>query len=236
MSVVPPILVMHTRLREMTPAEHACIAPDELQRVRSIGSRHRQQEFLCGRSLLRFALERWTGEPAASHRLEMTDEGKPLCIDGPAVSLTHSGDFVACAVAGSGEIGIDLEISDLRRRTKDIARRYFSKEEAGWLGTQHDDRFYMLWVLKEAYSKALGCGLRGLDYLRCRVEPPNIEVSATDGSLQGLGLYKMGQMFLALAVRHATLSDVRFEHWVSGKVGPLPCNDFQIIATAADLV
>ena len=37
----------------------------------------------------------------------------------------------------------------------------------------------MLWVLKEAYLKFLGCGLAGgLDLLECRVEPPLIEMRA----------------------------------------------------------
>jgi 4'-phosphopantetheinyl transferase len=221
---------MHTRLRDLTVAERACISSSELGRLGRIGASRREQEYLCGRSLLRHALERFTGIPARSHQLARTDEGKPICLDGPAISLTHSGDLVACAVAESGEIGIDIEIPDRRRRTTDIADRYFSKEEAAWLEIQGEDRFYMLWVLKEAYLKALGCGLRGLDYLRCKVEPPRIEVSVTDDSLRALSLYGFGDAFLALAARHIPLKSVSFERWKSASQGPAPCNNFQLIA------
>ena len=225
---------MHTRLRDLTAAERACISSSELGRLGRIGSSRREQEYLCGRSLLRHALERFTGIPARSHQLARTDEGKPICLDGPAISLTHSGDLVACAVAESGEIRIDIEIPDRRRRTAYIADRYFSAEEAAWLETQSEDRFYMLWVLKEAYLKALGCGLRGLDYLRCKVDPPTIEAGVEDDSLRALSLYESDDAFMALAARHIPLKSVTFERWISGSTGPAVCSNFRPIAMAND--
>ena len=226
---------MHSRLRDLTPAERACIPSCELDRLAQIGSSRRKQEFLCGRSLLRHALERFTGMPAHSHQLATTEEGKPLCLEGPAISITHSGEIVACAIAKSGEIGIDIEVPDRRRNSKDIAGRFFSAEEAAWLETKSEDRFYMLWVLKEAYSKALGCGLRGLDYLRCKVEPPRIEANVEDGSLRGLGLYASGDAFMAIAARHTPLKSIALERWAAGSQSPAPCSRFQPIATAYDL-
>ena len=166
MKSTPQVLVAYTMLRELTPAELALIPPAELRRVTEIAARRRQQEHLWGRALLRNTLERWTGEAAVSHRLTTTEQGKPTCIDGPAVSITHSGNLVACAVTGSGDIGIDLEVPRRSRRTTDIARSYFSSEEASWLATQPADRFHMLWVLKEACLKAIGLGLGGLDRFR----------------------------------------------------------------------
>ncbi len=226
----PPVLVTYTSLREPASVELALMSPAELQRLTDIGSRRRRQEYSCGRALLRHTLERWTGDPAESHRLATTELGKPFCIDGPAVSITHSGDLVACAVTGSGDIGIDLELPDKRRRTADIALGYFSGEEARWLKTQPADRFYMLWVLKEAYLKLIGRGLSGLNRLRCKVLPPRIEADIGSDSIEGLGLYAIGEAFLALASRRTSLQEVRFERWDPAAANPVTICDIQTIA------
>ncbi len=233
MKSTPQVLVAYTMLRELTPAELALIPPAELQRVTEIAARRRQQEHLCGRALLRNTLERWTGEPAVSHRLTTTEQGKPTCIDGPAVSITHSGNLVACAVTGSGDIGIDLEVPRRSRRTTDIARSYFSSEEASWLATQPADRFHMLWVLKEACLKAIGLGR--LDHFRFKVLPPKIEASIDDESIVSLGLYAMGEALLALATRQFSLQEVRFEYWNPGAGSPVSASGFRAIAKTDDV-
>jgi len=235
MTPTPAILVTYTTLRELTSAELALIPPEELQRVTEIGAQRRQQEYLCGRALLRNTLERWTGEPAISHRLTTTKRGKPECVDGPALSVTHSGNLVACAVTDCGDIGIDLEVPKRSRRTTDIARSYFSSEEASWLATQPVDRFHMLWVLKEACLKSIGLGLGGLDRFCFKVLPPKIEATIKDDSIQSLGLYAMGEALLALATRHFSLQEVKFEFWGPGAMGPVPDSGFRPIAKTNDV-
>ncbi len=235
MSSAPSVLVAYTTLRELTAAELALIPPADLQHLPEVGSRRRRQEYLCGRALLRHTLEHWTGKPAATHRLTTSEEGKPSCIDGPAVSITHSGNLVACAVTGSGDIGIDLEVPRRGRRTREIARSYFSSEEASWLATQPADRFQMLWVLKEACMKAIGVGLGGLDRFHFKVLPPEIEASIADDSIDSLGLYSMGEALLALATRHFSLQEVRFECWAPGVENPVVGSGFRAIAKTNDL-
>ncbi len=230
-----PVLVTYTYLRELESAELARIPPPELQRLAHIVARRRRQQYLCARALLRLTLERWTGDPAESHRLTTTEEGKPICVDGPAVSITHSGNLVACTVTEFGEIGIDLEVPGRQRDTADIARSYFSGEEACWLETQPEDRFYMLWVLKEACLKAFGRGLGGLNRLRCTVVPPRIDASIMDDTLEGLGLYAMGEAFLALAATRSPLETVAFERWDPGAEKLEASDGFRTIATAHDV-
>ena len=225
------VVVAYTRVDEMQSWQLAQVSQAENMRADRFTAQRRKRQFLCGRVLLRMVLERFTGNPAESHELISNGGGKLICINGPAVSITHSGNSVACAVASSGEIGIDIEVPDRQRKTPEIARNYFSAEEAQWLETQPEDRFYMMWVLKEAYVKAIGCGLRGLDYLRCKIEPPRIEASAADGLLQGLGLYSIENAFLGLAARHTTLGSVAFEHWIKGRKEPITSTEFQNLAT-----
>ena len=74
----------------------------------------------------------------------------------------------------------------------------------------------MLWVLKEAYLKALGSGLAGgLSSLECRIEPPAVVARTADGAavpqlalLAGQRLlcrYRGARRFVARRADRATL-------------------------------
>ena len=155
----------------------------DLERGAAATHPRRRAEYLAGRALLRYALEQFTGRSGASHELRATPEGKPECVAGPAISLSHSGEIVVCAVASGGSIGVDVEMRKARTPTVTLAAHYFSAFEASWVEGDPDRRFHMLWVLKEAYLKALGVGLAGgLDSLECRIEPPSIEARVAAGA------------------------------------------------------
>jgi len=181
-------------------------------------------------------LENWTGRPARSHRLFKAESGKPMCIDGPAVSITHSGGLVACAIADSGEIGVDLEAVNPRRNIAKVARKFYSEKEASWLETQAPDRFFMLWVLKEAYVKAMGRSIfGGINGLTCMVEPPHIDVIDTSDGYPELGLYSFDDMFLGLATTQASLVGVKIGRWNPGGEIESVNNEFKLIARTYDI-
>jgi 4'-phosphopantetheinyl transferase len=116
------------------------------------------------------------------------------------VSISHAGRHVACCIADRGEVGVDLEVVDLRRHAPTLARRFFAEGEADWLQTQPKDRFFMLWVLKEAYVKALGCGIfGGLNGLQCVIEPPYIRVLDSALDRLDLALFELDGAYLAVA-------------------------------------
>jgi 4'-phosphopantetheinyl transferase len=73
-------------------------------------------------------------------------------------NITHSGDYVFCAISDNGKTGIDVEKD--RDMSFDIAERFFSKYEIEYLsglsGRQKIDEMIKLWTLKEAYIKARG--------------------------------------------------------------------------------
>jgi phosphopantetheine--protein transferase-like protein len=168
-------------------------AEDRLRMMPAMRAR-RSSEYLAGRALLRHGLARHTGRPAASFRIETSSDGKPRCVDGPALSVSHSGDVLVCALADSGPLGVDVETRTPRELAA-VAERFFTKAEARWLAAEPEQRFRMLWVLKEAYLKALGAGLAGgLSSLECRIEPPTVVARTANGAalpqlalLQGLG-------------------------------------------------
>jgi len=176
----------------------------------------RRAEYLAGRALLRYALEQFTGRSGHSHELRATPEGKPECAAGPAISLSHSGDIVVCAVASGGAIGVDVETRKARTSAMTLAAQYFSPLEAAWIEADPDRRFQMLWVLKEAYLKALGVGLAGgLGSLECRIEPPSIEARVGAGAAApNLGLYAGRACYLGVAWLGEPRQAISVASWV----------------------
>jgi len=95
-------------------------------------------------------------------------KGKPYLLEYPDFhfSLSHSGDVVALAVSKQ-EIGLDVQEYVTIKR--DLAKRFFSKEEQEMLLKQKDEDsyrklFFMLWSIKESYVKFTGVGMsHGLD-------------------------------------------------------------------------
>jgi len=90
-----------------------------------------------------------------------------------AVSVTHSARVVAVAIGPVDQLGIDVEVDDGKPiNIEAIERTVFSNAERHALSesTSRRKRFFSLWVRKEAYLKALGCGLSSRPALRCTIE------------------------------------------------------------------
>lgn len=190
------------------------IAEEDLAALPPSAHPRRRAEHLAGRALLRMALQDCTGRQARSHRLRAGANGKPECVGGPEFSVAHSRGKVLCALAPAGPIGLDVEAPAPGRGIDAIAKRHFSADERRWVGTQAE-RFYMLWVLKEAYLKALGVGLAGgLDTLRCAIDPPRIEASVEGlRAAPALALYAAADAFVAIATVGGRLEEVTAVRW-----------------------
>ena len=82
-------------------------------------------------------------------------EGKPFLAGNPAfISLSHSGDYAACAIA-------PVPVGDIQRIVPVSARavrRFCTAGELAWLERQPDPQraAIALWALKESYLKASG--------------------------------------------------------------------------------
>ncbi len=85
--------------------------------------------------------------------------GKPYFRNFPDIffNISHSGKYVVCAVSDK-EVGIDIEGG--RKASISLAKRFFCQEETSWINEEDsEDRFFRIWTLKEAYGKAVGCGV-----------------------------------------------------------------------------
>ena len=202
------------------------VTDDDRQRLAAGMAARRRAEYLAGRALLRYALERYTQRPASSFRIAVADEGRPECVGGPKISLAHSGNVVVCAVTERDAVGVDVETRGPRTAIAGIAERYFTPAEAEWVAADPDARFRMLWVLKEAYLKALGVGLKGgLASLECRIEPPRIVARAADGAAPRLALWSGRDCHVGVAVTDAPSVTVVAQRWAvadeTDTIGPL---------------
>lgn len=129
------------------PEPQAWWTPSEAARHQAFSMPSRRRVFLAGRWLARWLFAQAVGgEPL---RLALDGEGAPRCAALPAwaLSISHSGDWVAAAVAEGGPLGLDLEWENPRRDWQGLAR---------FLGLDAADAaaFYRHWTLGEAWIKA----------------------------------------------------------------------------------
>ena len=217
--------------------ELAALPRADLERVPRAALAARRTQHLVGRALLRAALEDVTGRRAGELEIRTTPRGKPECVAGPSVSVSHSGPWAACAIAVEGSVGVDVQSAVPGRRVESIAREYFARAESDWIEADPERRFYMLWVLKEAYLKALGLGLAGgLDTLQCRVAPPVIEVvAARSPATTSLRLYALETAFVGVATVDGRCGEVVCKRWnpAPGEPRWLPGPLELVAATAA---
>lgn len=109
----------------------------------------------CERSLLkRDNGFRWDGN------CFIKEHGKPMLPKelGLFFNLSHSGDYVLCAVSDK-ETGADIQRHE--KYEDRLAERFFHPEELAYLRETEDrkQRFYDLWCLKESCIKCTGRGL-----------------------------------------------------------------------------
>ncbi|MGP1676137.1 MAG: 4'-phosphopantetheinyl transferase family protein [Burkholderiales bacterium] len=125
-----------------------------------------RRHYLLGRVMLRHALSsHWRCAPD-SWRFRIAEYGKPELEPTAGqpdlrFNLAHSEDVIVCAVSDGRTVGVDIESSRRRCDMAAIAARHFTSEEYTMIGGAHPmrGRFFGVWALKEAYLKALGCGL-----------------------------------------------------------------------------
>jgi 4'-phosphopantetheinyl transferase len=130
-----------------------------------------RRDFAMAHDLLRRSLSKYDSTLQASEwQFTTTGLGKPYISrtsrrNKPIqFSLSHTNGFAACAIS-STKVGIDVERINRNLEFDAIAERYFGATEIRSLNELPNDsrreRFFELWILKEAFLKAIGSGLSG---------------------------------------------------------------------------
>jgi len=119
-----------------------------------------RQSGLFGKLLLSEGLKLYGYSPDSLNHLSYTGFGRPyLDNSGIDFNISHSGDYVVCAITDQGRIGIDIE----KIKPIDLFgfERYMTPPE--WKAIRESAEpyhtFYSYWTKKESAMKAYGFGL-----------------------------------------------------------------------------
>jgi 4'-phosphopantetheinyl transferase len=157
------------------------LAPDEHNRANRFYFERDRKHFIAGRGILRSILGRYLSLEPAQLQLSYASRGKPTLANldrGETLSfnLSHSHELAIYAIAHTSWVGIDLEHIRPMDKVEQLVKRFFSPREYAVICSLPDDQkqeaFFRAWTCKEAYLKAIGDGLPGLD---------GVEVSLTPG-------------------------------------------------------
>lgn len=136
------------------------LSPSELVRFHGFARELRARQFLVGRMVLRHALVSALQVPVRDITLLERAEQAPLLhvggqVHGCGFSISHSGNWVACACSATARVGLDIEMLDATRRLAALAARSFDRQDLAWFHSQSDQvsAFYRLWSCKEARFK-----------------------------------------------------------------------------------
>lgn len=147
------------------------LSPQRQQRIRACRHGADRARLAGAGWLLRYALSQ-EGIPVYAQQFTTSPDGKPMLVNGSLdFSLSHSGEWVLCAVSAK-RVGVDVE---LPRCTLATARRFFAPEEVAMVEalpkSAQVDALLRLWTAKEAFTKALGTGLKqGLGSFSVRLD------------------------------------------------------------------
>jgi len=149
------------------PLRDADVVLDEPERQRAMKLMYDsdRRRFRAAHCFMRFVLGRYLSCSPKELRFTYGTQGKPRLIETDTdlrFNLSHSGGRAILAMARGREVGVDIE---LHRSIEviNLARRFFAAAEfAALLALKRSDQiaaFYRCWTRKEAFLKALGCGL-----------------------------------------------------------------------------
>lgn len=189
--VIWPLAISAARLATL----HATLSRDE-QTIASRKNQGAAREFIASRSIARQVLARQCGCAPSDISFGIAAHGKPT-LEHPrtplAFNLSHGGGFCALATGRVASVGVDIEA--IRPNAADLADTVFTRHEllqytaippAGQV-----QAFFRAWVAKEAYLKATGEGLAGLQSFELNpATGPNICPIAIRGSVAELDQWR----------------------------------------------
>jgi len=146
-------------------AYHGLLSPSECERNCCLASKRLRHDHLLARALVRTVLGTLLKIHPAELDFTANPYGRPVLASQPGLSfnLSHTAGLIALAVSRDGEVGIDTEQLARQIDTLALAEYSFHSSEFDSLRQlsppERAQRFLHYWTLKEAYLKALGCGL-----------------------------------------------------------------------------
>ncbi|MFJ5726182.1 4'-phosphopantetheinyl transferase family protein [Streptomyces sp. NPDC093149] len=163
--------VVHTTWGEWLPGAVAdpSLRPllgRDWQRYRRTNDPTVRYRFVASRLATKFTAAAALGTRPAELDLAYKIGGRPYLrgLDQIDVSLTHTDDLIAVGISRNGRIGVDAEPADRHMSFELLQSHVCTPAERAGLAAlpeaEQTAELLRLWTLKEAYTKALGQGLR----------------------------------------------------------------------------
>lgn len=145
-------------------ALEASLSPDEVDRANRFRSPLDRRRFVARRGVLRSILGRYLDAAPEALRFAYGPHGKPSLRDRLlSFNLSKSGGLALYAVTSEPDVGCDIERREPDIDANEMAAQFFSPSEICELTSLAPAlrvaAFYNGWTRKEAYLKAIGCGL-----------------------------------------------------------------------------
>lgn len=124
-----------------------------------------KDRYVAAHGRLRHILASYVQEKPERLLFAKAAQGKPYLVHHAELSfnLSHTGDFMAVAVARNCQLGIDIEQIKARANFSALVKRCFSATEAAYwqqlAEAEQTRQFYQFWTRKEAFVKATGLGI-----------------------------------------------------------------------------
>ncbi|MFH0957091.1 MAG: 4'-phosphopantetheinyl transferase superfamily protein, partial [Pseudomonadota bacterium] len=158
---LPELLVYKKELEKL-------LSDEEKKSAQEFKSNDNRSLFIIRRGVLRSLIQDYTGIQADTVEFSLSTWGKPEIVqkrelESLEFNATHSRNMMLVAFGRNFRLGVDLEYVDQDYPVKKVATRFFTSEESSILRELAPDeiveRFFEIWVRKEAFLKALGLGL-----------------------------------------------------------------------------
>lgn len=130
------------------------------QKIEGFSFSRDAQMSLMGKLLLQKGLKRFNySTEAVLETIQYTNYGRPYFSLPVDFNLSHSGEYIVCAITDRGKIGIDIE--KIRAISLEGFNRQMTDSEWNQIQTSSnaEETFFTFWTQKEAVLKASGEGL-----------------------------------------------------------------------------
>ena len=154
----------------------AILNAEEQQRATRLVKREHQTRFIAGRAMLRSLLGQYLNRAPDQIEFDYLPQGKPVLGQQHSFSslqfnVSHSHNLALYVISTNNQcVGIDLEFIRPLPQMLSLARRFFTEQEFADLisfpSHQQETVFFQIWTAKEAYLKATGEGLKGLQTIK----------------------------------------------------------------------
>ncbi|MFF4185580.1 4'-phosphopantetheinyl transferase family protein [Streptomyces sp. NPDC001691] len=165
-------VVVHANWRDWLPAAIAdpqlrpLLGARDWQRLNNLQDPEARDRFAASRLLVKHTAGAALQTPPETVELASKAGGRPYLrgCDQIEVSLSHTRDLLVVGLNRRGRVGVDTELADRRIQYSAVQRHLCTPAERRWLGgldeAEQQRRLVRTWTLKEAYTKALGQGMR----------------------------------------------------------------------------